>query len=112
MIQSENVSGLDLIIFFFYFLLNHYSWYRELCPRLNDEDWNPGPCNISTQCRVTPKLMRLTWDGFPMHYDDTYGWGYLVPTQEKLTEVEKELEFQDPDPPKSNFPLRCVKKFQ
>lgn len=29
--------------------------------------------------RVTPKLMALTWDGFPLHYSDTHGWGYLVP---------------------------------
>jgi DNA polymerase gamma 1 len=28
---------------------------------------------------VTPKLLRLTWDGYPVHHDDTHGWGYLVP---------------------------------
>jgi DNA polymerase gamma 1 len=29
--------------------------------------------------RVTPKLMALTWDGFPLHYSEQHGWGYLVP---------------------------------
>lgn len=29
--------------------------------------------------RVTPKLMGLTWDGFPLHYTEKHGWGYLVP---------------------------------
>ncbi|KAH0620033.1 hypothetical protein JD844_014545 [Phrynosoma platyrhinos] len=40
----------------------------------------PGhPGLISLQMRVTPKLMRLAWDGFPLHYSEKYGWGYLVP---------------------------------
>lgn len=46
---------------------------------MTDEDWEPGPAKISHQTRVTPKLMRLIWDGFPVHYDETHGWGYLVP---------------------------------
>ena len=32
--------------------------------------------------RITPKLLHLTWDGFPLHYDATHGWGYLVPGRE------------------------------
>lgn len=43
------------------------------------EDWSPGASLISLQMRVTPKLMGLTWDGFPLHYSDQRGWGYLVP---------------------------------
>lgn len=54
-------------------------WYRKLCPRLEDEGWVPGPSLISLQMRVTPKLMRLAWDGFPLHYSEKHGWGYLVP---------------------------------
>lgn len=23
--------------------------------------------------------MALTWDGFPLHYSERHGWGYLVP---------------------------------
>lgn len=29
--------------------------------------------------RLTPKLMALTWDGFPLHFSERHGWGYLVP---------------------------------
>lgn len=47
--------------------------------KLSDPDWSPGPGLISLQMRVTPKLMGLTWDGFPLHYSDRHGWGYLVP---------------------------------
>ncbi|XP_030433904.1 DNA polymerase subunit gamma-1 isoform X1 [Gopherus evgoodei] len=60
-------------------LPGHPGWYRKLCLRLNDPDWVPGPSLISLQMRVTPKLMRLTWDGFPVHYSEKHGWGYLVP---------------------------------
>ncbi|XP_050009950.1 DNA polymerase subunit gamma-1 isoform X2 [Alexandromys fortis] len=60
-------------------LPGHPAWYRKLCPRLDDPAWTPGPSLLSLQMRVTPKLMALTWDGFPLHYSDTHGWGYLVP---------------------------------
>ncbi|XP_004370680.1 DNA polymerase subunit gamma-1 [Trichechus manatus latirostris] len=60
-------------------LPGHPGWYRKLCPRLDDPEWTPGPSLISLQMRVTPKLMALTWDGFPLHYSERHGWGYLVP---------------------------------
>lgn len=56
-----------------------HSWYRKLCPRLDDPAWAPGPSLLSLQMRVTPKLMALTWDGFPLHFSERHGWGYLVP---------------------------------
>ncbi|XP_068814260.1 DNA polymerase subunit gamma-1 [Struthio camelus] len=60
-------------------LPGHPGWYRKLCPRLEEAAWVPGPSLISLQMRVTPKLMRLAWDGFPLHYSEKHGWGYLVP---------------------------------
>jgi hypothetical protein len=52
----------------------------------NDDDtmdessvWKPGPQMISTKMRIVPKLLRLTWLGYPLHYDEKHGWGYLVP---------------------------------
>ncbi|XP_006028344.1 DNA polymerase subunit gamma-1 [Alligator sinensis] len=60
-------------------LPGHPRWYRKLCPRLDSPHWVPGPSLITLQMRVTPKLMRLAWDGFPLHYSEKYGWGYLVP---------------------------------
>ncbi|KAG7267582.1 hypothetical protein CRUP_006002, partial [Coryphaenoides rupestris] len=44
-----------------------------------EEGWCPGPRLISLQMKLTPKLMGLTWDGFPLHHNDRHGWGYLVP---------------------------------
>ncbi|XP_062439302.1 DNA polymerase subunit gamma-1 isoform X2 [Rhea pennata] len=74
-------------------LPGHPGWYRKLCPRLEDADWVPGPSLISLQMRVTPKLMRLAWDGFPLHYSEKHGWGYLVPgRQDNLPEAASEAE--------------------
>ncbi|XP_058592589.1 DNA polymerase subunit gamma-1 isoform X1 [Neofelis nebulosa] len=60
-------------------LPGHPGWYRKLCPRLDDPAWTPGPSLLSLQMRVTPKLMAMTWDGFPLHFSERHGWGYLVP---------------------------------
>lgn len=60
-------------------LFRRHSWYRKLCPRLDDPAWAPGPSLLSLQMRVTPKLMALTWDSFPLHFSERHGWGYLVP---------------------------------
>lgn len=66
-------------------------WYIEFCSKLRydfhdeeavtsaDLEWEPGPHLISTQMRSVPKLMRLLWNGYPLHYDETHGWGYLTP---------------------------------
>lgn len=61
-------------------------WYSELCP-LPSENLPSGPSKITIQRRIVPKLLRLTWDGFPLHFDDALGWGYLVPGRE-LTEED------------------------
>ncbi|KAK2842090.1 hypothetical protein Q5P01_012290 [Channa striata] len=60
-------------------LPRHPGWYRKLCEKMSEDTWSPGASLISLQMRVTPKLMGLTWDGFPLHYTEKHGWGYLVP---------------------------------
>uniref|UniRef100_A0A3P9MMK1 DNA polymerase subunit gamma-1 n=1 Tax=Oryzias latipes TaxID=8090 RepID=A0A3P9MMK1_ORYLA len=61
-------------------LPGHPGWYRKLCEKMSQEDgWSPGASLISLQMRLTPKLMGLMWDGFPLHYTEKHGWGYLVP---------------------------------
>jgi hypothetical protein len=52
--------------------------------------------------------MRLTWDGYPVHYDANFGWGFLVPAVEDKCELEEELRRQDPEGEKaeSKFPVR------
>lgn len=55
------------------------AWYRKLCTKEQDEDWVPGPANISTSMKITPKLLNLTWENYPLHHIKEHGWGFLVP---------------------------------
>ncbi|XP_056137418.1 DNA polymerase subunit gamma-1 [Lampris incognitus] len=72
-------------------LPRHPGWYRKLCEKMSEEDsWSPGASLISLQMRVTPKLMGLTWDGFPLHYTEKHGWGYLVPGRKGNLETQGE----------------------
>ncbi|KAK7121751.1 hypothetical protein R3I93_022740 [Phoxinus phoxinus] len=71
----------------------HPSWYRKLCVKMSEaEDWSPGASLISLQMRITPKLMGLTWDGFPLHYTDQHGWGYLVPGRRDNLDISEDSE--------------------
>ena len=66
-------------------------WYVDLCPKTNTDPitgtttkgLTRQPSLISTLRRVTPKLLRLAWERFPLYYDarkhGSIGWGYLVP---------------------------------
>ncbi|KMQ95236.1 dna polymerase subunit gamma- mitochondrial [Lasius niger] len=70
------------------------AWYRKLCSKPNDEDWMPGPQNISTSMQVVPKLLNLTWEKYPLHYIKDHGWGILVPYNDDL-DVETKLPLKN-----------------
>uniref|UniRef100_A0A8D3BJQ9 DNA polymerase subunit gamma-1 n=1 Tax=Scophthalmus maximus TaxID=52904 RepID=A0A8D3BJQ9_SCOMX len=72
-------------------LPGHPGWYRKLCEKMSEEDsWSPGASLISLQMRLTPKLMGLTWDGFPLHHTEKHGWGYLVPGRRDNLDSQEE----------------------
>jgi len=54
-----------------------------------DSQLNPRPINISSQTQVTPYILQMTWDGFPLHYEQKYGWGYLAPMKTQMHNIEK-----------------------
>ena len=60
-------------------LLLLYRWYRELHMKESDENWRPGPARLTTSLRITPKLLKLKWEGYPLYHHDKHGWGYIVP---------------------------------
>nr|SVE74012.1 EOG090X00SQ [Daphnia barbata] len=59
------------------FLPGYPAWYSLLCDRL--QDGLIGPSEVSTSAQVVPKLLKLTWDGYPLFYSRELGWGYLIP---------------------------------
>ncbi|XP_050298429.1 DNA polymerase subunit gamma-1, mitochondrial isoform X2 [Anthonomus grandis grandis] len=67
------------------------NWYRKLCPKLNSTpDWVPGPYLLSTSMKITPKLLSLTWEGYPLHHLKDKGWGFLVPFSNDV-DLERKL---------------------
>ncbi|CAK9819477.1 DNA polymerase subunit gamma-1, mitochondrial [Anthophora plagiata] len=61
------------------------AWYRKLCPKESDENWAPGPQNISISMQIVPKLLNLTWERYPLHFIREKGWGILVPYTNDLS---------------------------
>ncbi|KAL1509827.1 hypothetical protein ABEB36_004506 [Hypothenemus hampei] len=71
------------------------NWYRKLCTKPSSSpDWVPGPHLLSTSMKITPKLLSLTWEGYPLHYIQGQGWGFLIPFSDDL-ETEKKLPLRE-----------------
>lgn len=67
------------------------NWYRKLCPKPSSSpSWVPRPILISTAMQITPKLLSLTWEGYPLHYIRGKGWGFLVPFTDDI-DVERKV---------------------
>jgi len=77
-------------------------WFSELCETSSPLE----PTKLTLQRRVAPKLLRLIWDGFPLHYDATHGWGFLVPILDHEDEDELELQRQEGSEQSSSFPFQ------
>ncbi|KAK7541278.1 DNA polymerase gamma [Phyllosticta citribraziliensis] len=58
-------------------------WYKDLYPKAK------GPINLTTRTRVSPIMLRLSWDGFPLVWSDKYGWTYRVPNETPLSDEMK-----------------------
>ena len=74
------------------------TWYQELA---DETDGRPF-LNLSTSKRAVPKLLRLTWKGFPLHHHKVEKWGYLVPT----ADAEEILGMIECGEIETSFPLR------
>lgn len=51
--------------------------------------------NISAQTRVTPYLLRMKWEGHPLHAHPQLGWGYIVSPKLKNGETPQWEEEKD-----------------
>ncbi|XP_027200206.2 DNA polymerase gamma, catalytic subunit tam [Dermatophagoides pteronyssinus] len=64
-------------------------WFVELCEnsrylnKIDQLDFNNifdfDQFNITTKLRTIPKILKLMWMDYPLYFDQTYGWGHLVP---------------------------------
>lgn len=51
-------------------------WYKDLFPKTN------GDINLTVRTRISPILLKLSWDGYPLIWSDKYGWTFKVPHNE------------------------------
>lgn len=82
-------------------------WFTEFCAgckylnKLDKIDFNEAldlnQLNITPKLRSIPKLLKLTWNGFPLHFESTHGWGFLVPDK-----------FQELDSESDKFPIKEI----
>ena len=52
-------------------------WFSDVCER--DRDGHSYPTELGLSKAVVPKLLRLSWMGYPLHRHKDEKWGYLVP---------------------------------
>ena len=64
------------------------------------EDGQPY-LDISTSKRFVPKVLRLTWKGYPMHFDTEHKWGYLMPCDD-INDIIEKIQTGDIE---TDFPL-------
>ncbi|KNG48592.1 dna polymerase gamma [Stemphylium lycopersici] len=74
-------------------------WYKDLFTK------NDGPMNLTVRTRITPILLKLAWDGYPLVWSNLHGWTYQVPMDEVFAYNEKGMRELDMAQ-EENFKLR------
>lgn len=94
------------------------NWYKKLCKTTGEKEGSPEPSNMSTSLRVVPKLLRLTWKGYPLHHELEYGWGFLKPKystmkayKESLADEEERIDANNEFPTEEFYQI-CPKSVQ
>lgn len=86
------------------------NWYRKLCARTGEREGTPEPENMSTSLQIVPKILRLTWNGFPLHHERKFGWGYLKPLYPSFKDIPQS-EWDSYALSSTNEPIFPVKVF-
>ncbi|PVH93731.1 DNA polymeras-like protein gamma [Periconia macrospinosa] len=64
-------------------------WYKDLFAK------NDAPMTLTVRTRISPILLRLSWDGNPLVWSDQYGWTYQVPMDEVFMYNDKGMRELD-----------------
>ncbi|TDL27638.1 gamma DNA-directed DNA polymerase [Rickenella mellea] len=68
-------------------------WYWELAkPK---KDMPPGTVDITVRNRISPLLLRLSWQGWPLFHSREYGWTFRVPADASYESRQKPVTFFD-----------------
>jgi len=61
-------------------------WYKGLFPT------STADINLTVRTRITPLLLRLSWDGYPLFWSDKHGWTYRVPRGDAKKYTDRLIE--------------------
>ncbi|KAF2746188.1 DNA polymerase gamma [Sporormia fimetaria CBS 119925] len=76
-------------------------WYKDLFASSKAD----APMNLTVRTRITPLLLKLAWDGYPLVWSDVYGWTYRVPMAEVFLHNQRgvrELDWSGSDDEKTS----------
>jgi len=68
-------------------------WYNDLCNKSKQNEFNE-PEDLTAGKKIVPKLLRLTWMGYPIHRHEVEKWGYLKPDNQ-ISDVDDAFEDSD-----------------
>ena len=66
------------------------SWYNSLCNKSTENEF-VGPQDLTAGKAIVPKLLRLTWMGYPIHRHENEKWGYLT-LDDEVSDIYEELD--------------------
>lgn len=68
------------------YLTGYPEWYRDLFKTITIDGAKRREMNISVRTRITPLLLKLKWEGYPLFWTDSIGWCFKVPYNEEVFE--------------------------
>ncbi|CAG8638059.1 19396_t:CDS:2, partial [Dentiscutata erythropus] len=80
-------------------LKGYPQWYRNIYNSRTES------LKITPRIRISPLLLRLKWQGYPLYYSKKYGWMYRVPKDDEYRTSAKPCRFDKPLPPTGE--LQC-----
>lgn len=68
------------------YLTGYPEWYRDLFKSGKDPKTGQRKMNLTVRSRITPLLLKLKWEGYPLIWTTSNGWCFKVPYEEELIE--------------------------
>lgn len=77
------------------FMTGFPEWYRDLFKSLttSEDGSKTREMKISLRTRITPLLLKLKWEGYPLVWTDSCGWCFKVPIIDDLLEDLKSKNY-------------------
>ncbi|ODV81855.1 mitochondrial DNA polymerase catalytic subunit [Suhomyces tanzawaensis NRRL Y-17324] len=69
------------------YLTGYPEWYRDLFKTTTVDGVRKREMNISVRTRITPLLLRLKWEGYPLLWTNSAGWCFKVPLKDDIIDL-------------------------